>query len=169
MRIKRVLLVAGASDTGKSTQLRSMFRDLRLGTNGEIPTARRLKTTIPLSPTDKMYLRLTSPHESEESLCEFLEKIDKAINDLYCWHVASAVQIEATTLTPSLIDIVSALDEQYSPELIRIVILSPDWRGNELGGASELIETLQEIPSCEASCIDATSRDRNGLDLAGTF
>jgi hypothetical protein len=35
--LERVLLVAAGRHRGKSTQLRSMFRDVRLGTAGKIP------------------------------------------------------------------------------------------------------------------------------------
>ena len=47
--IERVLLVAGAPNSGKSVQLRSMFIDPRLGTDGEIPRARNLRNTHTLS------------------------------------------------------------------------------------------------------------------------
>ena len=36
--IERALFVIGDQDTGKSTQLRSMFLDGRLGNQGEVPT-----------------------------------------------------------------------------------------------------------------------------------
>ena len=48
--IERVLLVAGAQNTGKSVQIRSMFLDPRLGTRGEIPRARNLPNVHELSP-----------------------------------------------------------------------------------------------------------------------
>lgn len=39
--LERVLFVVGNRHTGKSTQLRSMFLDVRLGSNGQIPTERK--------------------------------------------------------------------------------------------------------------------------------
>ena len=40
--LERVLFVVGTRHSGKSTQLRSMFRDVRFGTGGIIPKQRKL-------------------------------------------------------------------------------------------------------------------------------
>ena len=167
--IESVLLVAGAPDTGKSVQLRSMFLDPRLGYGGEIPKARNLPNTFSLSSTHRLYLRLTSPHELKETLCIFLDKIEKYTDERFRWNVASAVQIDAAGNMPNLRDIVAALDERFSPRYIRIAILSPDRHGHVLSDTPGLIHTLEEISSCETLCIDARSRSRNGLLLADTF
>ena len=47
--IERALFVIGDQDTGKSTQLRSMFLDWHLGTQGEVPTASNVRKTYALS------------------------------------------------------------------------------------------------------------------------
>ena len=167
--LERVLLVAGAQNTGKSVQIRSMFLDPRLGTTGQIPEARNIPNVYALSPFRRLYLRLTSPHESWETLDRFLEKIEENTDGHYRWNVASAVQIEAGGNMPNIGELVTALEERFSPERIRIAILSPDRHGDVLADAPALMQALQAVPSCEAMCIDARSRHRNGLLLADTF
>jgi hypothetical protein len=61
---ERALFVVGEPNSGKSNQLRSMFRDVRLGTRGDIPTARKLDEVYRLSNERSLYLRLTSPHSA---------------------------------------------------------------------------------------------------------
>ena len=167
--IERVLLVAGDPNTGKSVQMRSMFRDPRLGNSGKIPEERNLPNTYLLSPYRRLYLRLTSPHESGESLERFLDKIEQNTDVHYRWNVASAVQIYASNSMPSLSDLVVALDERFSPERIRIAILSPDRHGNLLSAAPAILQALHQVSSCETMCIDARCRQRNGLLLADAF
>lgn len=167
--IERVLLVAGAQDTGKSVQLRSMFVDPRFGTGGRIPDARRLAGTYSLSPFRHLHLRLTSPHERNETLEEFLNKIEDSTGGQGRWNVAAAVQIGATSSLPNLRGIVAAMDARFSPERIRVAILSPDRHGNVLASAARLMRSLRASPSCETFCIDARTRDGNGLLLADTF
>ena len=165
--IERVLLVAGAQNTGKSVQIRSMFLDPRLG--GEIPGAPNLLNVYQLSPFRRLYIRLTSPHELRETLDRFLEKIEENTDGYHRWNVASAVQIDAAENMPNLREVVTALDERFSPERIRVAILSPDRHGDVLAEIPALMQELQEVSSCETLCIDARSRRRNGLLLADTF
>jgi hypothetical protein len=65
---ERALFVVGEPNSGKSNQLRSMFRDVRLGTGGDIPMEKRLPELYRLSNERCLYLRLTSPHEAGESI-----------------------------------------------------------------------------------------------------
>src|SRR5260370_32718478 len=88
---ERALFVVGAPNSGKSKQLRSIFRDVRLGTEGNIPTARKLPDFCRLSNDRCLYLRLSSPHELGESLHQqvagrrgvtsFLKKTDDKITE----------------------------------------------------------------------------------------
>ena len=167
--IERVLLVAGAQNTGKSTQLRAMFRDPRLGTQGAVPEARNVAATYALSPSRHLYLRLTSPHEMGDTLDGFLTKIaSKAARGRWC--VASAVQVDAARKMPELATAVRALNERFAPERIRIALLSPDRHGVNLSKINGVINELYAAaPVVEIICIDARTRMRNGLLLADTF
>ncbi|HEV7676341.1 MAG TPA: hypothetical protein VGQ12_17550 [Candidatus Angelobacter sp.] len=65
---ERALFVVGDPDAGKSNQLRSMFRDVRLGTGGKIPKEKKLPELYRLSNERCLYLRLTSPHKRKNPL-----------------------------------------------------------------------------------------------------
>jgi hypothetical protein len=60
--LERVLFVVGNRHCGKSTQLRSMFKDVRLSTAGSIPKDRKLADFHRLTNDRFLYLRLSSPH-----------------------------------------------------------------------------------------------------------
>lgn len=167
--VERVLLVAGAPNTGKSTQLRAMFCDPRLGTAGKAPVARNLANTHALSPYRRLYLRLMSPHEAGETLGEFLDKIAaKTIAGRWC--VASAVQLEAARRMPDLPTVIAAIHKRFSPERIRIALLSPDRHDVLLADADKHLAALREAAEvAEVMCVDARTREGNGLLLADTF
>ncbi len=61
--LERVLFVVGNRHCGKSTRLRSMFKDVRLSTAGSIPKDRKLVDFHRLTNDRFLYLRLSSPHE----------------------------------------------------------------------------------------------------------
>lgn len=169
--IERILLVAGASDTGKSTQLRSMFLDPRLGTGGEIPTARNLPDTYGLSPSRQLYIRLMSPHEADKTLKQFLDEI-AAKTAVGRWCIASAIQTDAGGWgdVPDLPTVVEAINARFSPERIRIALLSPDCNGNLLHDVDGHLTELRRVAEVvEVMCIDARTREGNGLLLADTF
>ncbi len=166
--IERVLLVAGAPDTGKSVQLRSMFLDPRLGTDGRIPDGRNLPDTYRLSASRNLYLRLSSPHEMGESVDKFLAKIAAKTREGR-WCVASAVQVEPAQKMPGLPAVVAAIQERFSPERIRVAFLSPDRHGVVLAAVGDVMRAARNAGGVEVVCIDARSREGNGLLLADTF
>jgi hypothetical protein len=61
--LERVLFLIDGRHCGKSTQLRSIFLDVRLGTDGVIPRKRKLKDFHRLTNDRFLYLRLSSPQD----------------------------------------------------------------------------------------------------------
>jgi hypothetical protein len=180
---ERALFVVGEPNSGKSNQLRSMFRDIRLGTGGDIPTERRLPEIYRLSNERCLYLRLTSPHEAGESIGRkrhgrrnFLTKTVEIIEENTPkigkrWNFAGALQPGARKHMPDVIKTCRAFVRYFEPERTRVVFLSPDRHGRFLQETehSGLVERLREIPSVEICWIDARDRTVNGLLLADFF
>ncbi|MCB1154912.1 hypothetical protein KDL45_14750, partial [bacterium] len=104
IHFERALFVVGEQNSGKSKQLRSMFRDLRLGTKGVIPTKNRIDECYPLSVERWLYVRLTSPHEMDETPEDFLAKCQSKMcrNDQGArrWNFAGALQPTAYKQMP---------------------------------------------------------------------
>jgi hypothetical protein len=177
--IERVLFVVGEPNTSKSTQLRAMYRDVRLHHEGRIPSGKRapkLPEAERLSNERSIYVRLTSPHEMRESLKEFLDKTDDRIerwrkkfrNDR--WNFAGALQPTPANKMPDVVRTVAAFRRRFSPERIRLVFLAPDRHGSSLSatwlkGATRRLWALD----AEVIKIDSRSRTANGLVLADFF
>lgn len=84
--LERALFVVAPGDSGKSTQLRSIFLDHRFGKYGQIPKRRKLRETYHISNERRLYLRLTSPHEVKESPAEFIDKTRlKMLSGRWCF------------------------------------------------------------------------------------
>jgi hypothetical protein len=180
---ERALFVVGEPNSGKSNQLRSMFRDARLGTGGDIPTERRLPELYRLSNERCLYLRLTSPHEAGETIgrkrhgrTNFLEKTVKTIEENTPkvgkrWNFAGALQPGARKHMPDVVKTCRAFVRYFEPERTRVVFLSPDRHGRSLQETEHigLVDRLREISSVEVCWIDARNRTVNGLLLADFF
>ncbi|MGA2606782.1 MAG: hypothetical protein ABSD89_05690 [Halobacteriota archaeon] len=180
---ERALFVVGEPNSGKSNQLRSMFRDVRLGTGGDIPTQRRLLELYRLSNERCLYLRLTSPHEAGESIGRkrhgrknFLTKTGEIIEENTPrmgkrWNFAGALQANARNNMPDVVKTCRAFVRYFEPERTRVVFLSPDRHGRSLQETEHmvLVDRLREISSVEVSWIDARNRTVNGLLLADFF
>jgi hypothetical protein len=180
---ERALFVVGEPNSGKSAQLRSMFRDVRLGTGGTVPTARNLPEMYRLSNERSLYIRLSSPHEKGEYIGRrrdrdadnFLDKTEEKIsaNTPHFgrrWNFACAVQPTAARNMPDVVDTVRAFVGRFDPERTRVLFLSPDRHGALLQGAHEpLVTGLRTIPSVEIAWIDARDRTANGLLIADFF
>lgn len=173
--VERALFMIGDQNTGKSTQLRSMFLDWRLGNQGKIPTARNVQNTYALSNERWLYLRLTSPHEADESMDQFLEKCGKEMQPYKRlarrWNFAGALQPIATSALAGAPDVISGFASHFTPERVRVVILSPD-RSNKVMAPvalQSLIALLRRAPGTEVMVVDATTRSGNGLLYADFF
>lgn len=163
--IERALFVVGEPNDGKSTQLRSLFRDKRFGTNGKIPKPRKLPATYALSHERSLYLRLTSPHEYDESPEEFFEKIRiSALSGR--WAVASPLQPNARNKMPDVIETVRQFIRAFSPERVRVCFLSPNQADIKTPGNQKTQDKLWKLGGVECITLDARTRTRNGLVYA---
>ena len=174
LHLERALFVVAPQDSGKSTTLRSLFRDRRLGRDGEPPPSselRRLAEIYWLSNERRLYLRLTSPHEYNESVEEFIEKTRGKMGDGR-WCFAGPLQPDAFRKMPDVVDSVKAFCIAFSPERVRVAFLSPNRHGVELAGflpGRDLSDELLSIPNVEVISIDGRRRGVNGLLLADFF
>ncbi len=172
---ERALFVVGEQDSGKSTQLRSMFRDVRLGRNGSIPDASNLPEIYRLSNERSLYLRISSPHEKGETPSEFLEKTEEKMrgrtpHEGVRWNFACALQPFADNQMPDVVGTCERFVRRFDPERTRVVFLSPDRHSEYLQKAhAPLVPGLQAIPSVEICWVDARDRTANGLLLADFF
>ena len=183
---ERALFVVGDPNMGKSNQLRSMFRDVRLGTGGIIPKGKKLPELYRLSNERCLYLRLTSPHEAKESIgrkhrgskapTSFLEKTARIFEENTPkmgtrWNFAGALQPGARHHMPDVVATCRAFVGYFKPERTRVAFLSPDWQGRCLQDTEQmdLVDRLRMIPSVEVCWIDARDRRVNGLLLADFF
>src|SRR5262249_20192204 len=146
-------------NTGKSVQLRSLFTDPRLGLNGRLPKASKVREHFWLSADRSLYLRLTSPHEMNESLREFLKKIASKTNSGR-WCVAAPLQPDRAGRMPDLLRTVEAVVRRFRPERVRVCILSPDRKGVALDSKElrRLFRNLWQVRTVECHCIDARNR-----------
>lgn len=180
---ERALFIVGDQNSGKSTQIRSMFRDFRLGANGSIPTKTNLVDVYRLSNERSLYLRLTSPHEAgewigrrpDEDAENFLDKTKEKIeaNTPHAgvrWNFVCPLQPLGFKNMPDAANTVSAFARRFEPERTRVLFLSPDRHGSLLQQAHlPLVIGLRGIPSVEIAWIDARDRTENGLLIADFF
>jgi hypothetical protein len=171
---ERALFVVAPPDSGKSTQLRSMFLDRRLSRDGQVPSSAeypRLPDVCYLSNERRLYLRLTSPHEAGETLEEFTGKINsKTVTGRWC--CAGPFQPDACKQMPNVVDSVQHFIKAFEPERVRVVFLSPTRHRVILDSflpGRDLSQELLQIPRVEVACIDARQRLSNGLFLADFF
>ena len=169
--LERALFVVAPQDSGKSSQLRAMFLDRRLGTSGSVPTTRNIPDTYYISNERRLYLRLTSPHEYNESPKDFIEKTKaKMGNGRWCF--AGPFQPDAFNQMPDVVDSVKKFISAFEPERVRVVFLSPNRHGAEIDTfilRRDLRDELLQIPTVEVACADARKRQSNGLFLADFF
>ena len=116
----------------------------------------------------RLYLRLTSPHEYDETVDEFLEKTrGKMGNGRWCY--AGPFQPNAFKKMPDIVQSVQAFMNYFEPERVRVAFLSPNRHGhvvNDLYTGADLSQQLLAIPKVEVACLDGRRRETNGLQLA---
>jgi hypothetical protein len=180
---ERALFIVGEQNSGKSAQLRSMFRDARLGYEGKIPAAANLRDMYRLSNERCLYIRLTSPHEMGEYVGraarypeEMENFLDKTQGKLAAsavgrrWNFACPLQPHAAKQMPDVAETVRAFVSRFDPERTRVLFLSPDRHGELLQkGHLPFVAALGAIPSVEIAWIDARERTANGLLIAEFF
>lgn len=130
-QIERMLFVVGERDAGKSTTLRSMFVDPRLGSKGVVPTmAQRRIRLIALSRERCLFLRLTSPHETGQNVEQFLSRLDVARRraarlGFRRFNVACAMQPFAANAMPDIVSVCRSVRHYVDPERMRVVLIDP--------------------------------------------
>ena len=173
LHFERALFVVAPQDSGKSTTLRSLFNDRRLGTNGKVPPSsqKRLSEEFWLSNERRLYLRLTSPHEVGEILDQFLGKTrSKMTGGRWCF--AGPLQPDAFKQMPDVVATVRAFNTAFSPERCRVIFLSPNRHGTEVDQFAlnrDPRDELLSISGVEVACLDGRRRNVNGLQLADFF
>ncbi len=181
------MFLVGNRHAGKSTQLRSLFRDVRLHQEGKIPRAqthKKIRETFRISNERGLYLRLTSPHEVGENITKFLDKTETKMlnktsrNSSFRWNFAGPLQPGANKNMPHLNTAVEMFVSHFAPERTRVWIVNPnafggwiDTTANFAGTANldETVEKLRLIDGVEVAFLDARDRDANGLLLADFF
>ncbi len=133
--LERVLLVCGVQNSGKSHLLRAMYNDPRFGTRGRVPAGRQaILPPVTFSYSRTLFVRLSSPHESGESLSRFFNKIERfgerAWASGWRFNFACAVQPNQTAQTPDVVTICEQLYRSFLPERIRVVQIDPIQNGN---------------------------------------
>lgn len=168
--VERALFVIGDQNTGKSTQLRSLFLDPRLGTQGRIPTWKFPGMYHRLGPGRWLYLRLTSPQEQRETLPNFLDNCARRLDpEKGRWSVACALQASPTKKTPGAPEVIEAFIQRFAPQRVRAVVLDPDCAGENRLCVPGLMKALRAIPNCEVMRVDATQRHAHGLEYTAYF
>jgi hypothetical protein len=171
--VERAQFVVAPQDSGKSSQLRSIFLDRRFGMDGQIPSSsqqKKLPDTYYISNERRLYLRLTSPNEYGETPKEFIDKTRGKMGDGR-WSFLGPLQPDAFKQMPDVVDSVKYFINAFNPERVRVVFLSPNRHGTEVDNfipGRDLRDELLQI-GVEVACIDARRRAVNGLMLADFF
>ncbi|WP_062093070.1 hypothetical protein [Caballeronia udeis] len=177
-QIERILLVVGDRDAGKSTTLRSMFVDPRFGTKGIVPaTSQRRIRLVTLSRERCLFMRLTSPHETQQNIEHFFNRLDTARRragrlGFRRFNMACAMQPQAANAMPDILAVCQAMRRQVDPERIRIVVIDPRQDGLPGPQLSRLAIDGIRGSGVEVAWIDGShslGRHPNGLLLADFF
>lgn len=180
-RFERALFVLGKQNAGKSTRIRNMYEDVRMGRNGVVPQKTvRSFPVVYLSQERRLYVRVQSPEEAGETLAEFFTKIENAIErdgPRRRWNSVIAVQFDEGRNIEDGIDVAKRFINKYHPERVRIAIVNPPARPSAVITDYELATLLDRIrelrsPKDEDMIVEAMQiegRGRNGLLLTDFF
>ena len=139
-----------------------MLGDKRLG--GTVPVTGPMPSRA-LSKERGLAGRLTSPHEMGETPEDFWTKIREVKNQTSTfrrWNYYSAAQPHAFNGMPDIIGVCQGLQQEFSPERIRVVMLVPDQAG---GHTSAL--TTTEVDALRGLDVEVLTIDaRRGVQPA---
>lgn len=134
-----------------------MLGDRRLG--GVVPGAGPIAPRS-LSRERTLAVRLSSPHESNDTLKMFLDKIDKASavawRDYWRLNYACAVQPSAANRMPGIVDVCKEITAQFWPERIRVIQLAPQQSGVE--GETLGVAEVDKLRSCDVEVLTIDAR-----------
>lgn len=172
--LERVLFVIAPRHHGKSSTLRSMFLDRRLGREGKVPPmkVKKLDDHCHLSNERRLHTRLTSPHESNEDLQRFFEKTAEKMPGGGRWCFAAPLHPVAYKRMPDAVTTIDEFIHRFEPERVRVALLSPNHMGNsdlQWDNGRDLSEDILAIKRVEVIRIDVRQRKKNGLLLADFF
>lgn len=180
-RCERVLVVLGQKRAGKTFQILHMLKDKRLGTNGHVPRSGRVPKKVWLSNERLLYMRSQAPQERwDETIGTFFQRIDDTISvGNPRWNFVCPMRItSAANGMPGGIALTQLFINRYSPERVRVAVLSPRSDGLLLDGNGTpprhnirnivaQIRALTGCPLVEPMVVNA--RRQNGLLLPDFF
>lgn len=158
--LERALFVVAPPDSGKSTQLRSMFLDRRLGRGGEVPPDRKIPDSYNIGSERRLHLRLTSPHEYGETPREYMDKARGKMGGGR-WCFACPFQPGAAGKMPDVVESVRLFVSEFEPERVRVAFLSPTRHGlhlEQFAPVRDVSDELLRISTVEVVRIDARFR-----------
>ncbi|OAI63544.1 hypothetical protein RSP795_07185 [Ralstonia solanacearum] len=173
--LERALFVVGPRNVGKSTTLRWVFEDPRMGRGGEVPTDNKIRRHYQLSGGRRFCLRLTSPHEVGETLDEFLALARRWMASGGRWNFACPLQPDRYKNMPDAVDTIHAFLDEFHPERARVVFLWPNHKDSDprtsklLPEYLDLHAQLNPIIGIETVMIDTRQMGVNGTVLSDFF
>jgi hypothetical protein len=174
MYIERILIVLGEQNSGKSKQIRGMLDNQRFGYDGDFPETGKTATSFALSSNRRLYVRLTSPHEWEESFDQMSSKIIEEASRFppnTRWNAIIPMQISASRKLPGGLSLIDNILVELNPERIRYVVLNPIHDGTYLDSdlMDEIYGHIMDKERVDYCSIDARHELKNGTILLDYF
>lgn len=171
-RFERALFVLGYQNAGKSTAIRRMYKDWRMGRQGQVPQKRTTRfPVIRLSNERMLYVRVQSPQERGEDWTKFTGRIDRAIRTNgpnARWNSACAMQISRGTNIAGGLSVIRRFIRKYKPERVRVALMNPPARGDALTD-DDLTKILEGIQALAGEPLQVYGRGQSGFLLADFF